>query len=341
MSSVNEPRRILVIQTAFLGDIVLTLPLIRALKKYKPETELYLLTTPIGSSLLEAQHIVDRIIVYDKRADDKGIIPLLKQIKLLKELNIDTVVSPHRSIRSGLIALLSGAHKRIGYNLFHLIPFYNVRVKRNRYLHEVDRILSLLAPLNIRISNDERYPLLKTNKISRQKQLIFIAPGSTWAKKQWTQEGYAELIKLLYKNGYSTVLLGSKDERAVADRIKMLAGVEVQDMVGKTDLNALVDLLSGIGLLVTNDNGAMQVAQAVQTPIVAIFGPTVPEQGFAPIRDNTCIVENKGLYCRPCSPHGPDECPEGHFLCMRSITPDAVFRAINDLLQKQETAKQY
>jgi len=331
-NNTNEPRRVLVIQTAFLGDIVLTIPLLRALKKYNPEAEVYLLTTPTGKELLKGQDIVDKIIVYDKKDTEKGISALINKIRFIRTLNIDTVISPHRSIRSGLIALMSGAHIRIGYRLFYLIPFYNIRIKRNKNIHEIDRIVSLLDVFGIRLSNEERYPLLKTGKITRQGRLIGIAPGSNWYTKQWTQQGYAELIKLLHKDGYSIVLIGNDSDKNTADKIKAMAGVGVNDMVGKTDIKELVELLSSIMLLVTNDNGAMQVAQAVNTPIVAIFGPTVPEQGFAPIRPNTIVVENKGLYCRPCSPHGPMECPEGHFLCMKSITPEVVFKAVNSMI---------
>lgn len=333
MNNQNEPRRVLVIQTAFLGDIVLTIPLIKTLRKYKPNIELFFLTTPVGKSLLENQHITDRIIVYDKKGVDKGNRSLSNKIKEIRTYNIDTVISPHRSFRSGIIALFSGAGKRIGYNLPHLIPFYNIRFKRDKNMHEIDRILSLLKPFNMELLEEERYPIFETKNTVRKEKTVGIAPGSTWGTKQWTLEGYAELVKQLHEKGYSIVLIGSNSDKVVADKIKSIAGVEVNDMVGKTDLKELAELLSGLTLLVTNDNGAMQVAQAVNTPIVAIFGPTVPEQGFAPIRPNTIVIESEGLYCRPCSAHGPMECPEGHFLCMKSITPEAVLKAGEELVE--------
>ncbi len=336
MNIPNEPRRILVIQTAFLGDIVLTIPLLKALKKYKPDIELFFLTTPVGKSLLDDQHIIDKIIVYDKKGVDKGIKALLDKVKEVKTYNVDTVISPHRSLRSGIIALFSGAHNRIGYNLSHLIPFYNIRVKRSKDMHEVDRILSLLKPLNIQAAEEERYPSLDAQNSIRKNTLIGIAPGSTWGTKQWTHEGYAGLIKRLHEKGYSTVLIGSKSDKTVADRIKAIVGIELDDITGKTDLKELIKLLSSLRLLVTNDNGAMQVAQAVNTPIAAIFGPTIPEQGFAPIRPNTVVIESKGLYCRPCSAHGPMECPEGHFLCMKSITSEIVFKVVEEMIDKTE-----
>ena len=331
MNIPNEPRRILVIQTAFLGDIVLTIPLLRALRKYRRKTELFFLTTPSGYSLLEDQRIVDQIIVYDKKGVDKGGTALFDKMKEVRACSIDMVLSPHRSFRSGLIALFSGAKYRIGYNLSHLLPFYNVRVGRDKGRHEIDRILSLLDPLGIKVSEGERFPSLVARNAIRQEKLIGIAPGSTWGTKQWTQEGYAELIKRLHEKGFRMVLIGNKDDAAVADRIKVIAGVGLDDMTGKTGLKELRELLSSIRLLISNDNGAMQVAQALNTPIAALFGPTVPEQGFAPIRPNTVVIESKGLYCRPCSAHGPMECPEGHFLCMKSITPDAVCKVVEEM----------
>ncbi len=331
MNIPNEPRRILVIQTAFLGDIVLTLPLLKALKKYRPDIELLFLTTLVGKSLLDDQHIIDKVIVYDKKGIDKGIKALLDKVKEVRTYHVDTVISPHRSLRSGIISLFSGAGNRIGYSLPHLIPFYNVRVNRDKGMHEIDRILSLLNPVQIHVAKGERYPSLEIKDAIRNDKLVGIAPGSTWGTKQWTEDGYATLIRQLDEKGYSIELIGSSNDKMVADKIKAIAGVKVNDMVGKTDLKELIKLLSSLRLLVTNDNGAMQVAQAVNTPIVAIFGPTVPEQGFAPIRQNTLVIESKGLYCRPCSAHGPMECPEGHFLCMKAITPDAVFKAVEKM----------
>ncbi len=335
MNSPHEPQRILIIQTAFLGDIVLTLPLIRALTTYKPGVKLLFLTTPVGRSLLDGQRGIDTIIVYDKKGADRGIRGLVRAIKKIRQHAVDTVISPHRSFRSGLVALFSGARQRIGYNLPYLLPFYTIRVHRQKAAHEIDRILALLKPLRLDVSGDDRYPVLQAGTTVRNDRRIGIAPGSTWGTKQWTEEGYARLIQLLHGQGYEIVLIGSEADRAVAGRIQRAAEVALDNMTGRTNLRQLVDLLAGLRLLITNDNGAMQVAQALDTPIAALFGPTVPEQGFAPLRPNTMVIESKGLYCRPCSAHGPMECPEGHFLCMKSITPEAVFKAVIHLMEQR------
>ncbi len=333
MNNPNEPQRVLIIQTAFLGDIVLTIPLIRALKKYKPGAALLLLTTPVGKSLLEGQHGIDTILVYDKKGADHGIRGFVRTVREIRRQSVDTVLSPHRSFRSGLIALFSGARQRIGYNLLHLVPFYNIRVDRKKTGHEIDRILSLLKPLSLEVSGDDRYPALQAATAVRHDRLIGIAPGSVWGTKQWTEEGYTRLVQMLHAQGYEIVLIGSEEDTAVAGRIQRAAGIPLDNRAGRTNLRQLADLLAGLRLLITNDNGAMQVAQALNTPIAALFGPTVPEQGFAPIRPNTVVIESKGLYCRPCSAHGPRECPEGHFLCMKSITPEAVFKTVQEMLQ--------
>ncbi len=332
MNKPNDPRRVLVIQTAFLGDIVLTIPLLSALKRHRPGASVYLLTTPVGKALLDGRGMADGIIAYDKKGSEKGAAALLRKITEIRAFNIDTVISPHRSLKSGIIALLSGARTRIGYALPHLFPFYNLRVRRHAAVHEIDRILALLGPLDMALTPVERYPLLNARNGKRDPKLIGIAPGSVWGTKRWTEQGYAELIKKLHGDGFDVVLIGSKPDADAAGRIESMAGAGVRNTAGVTDMPGLIDLLSGIGLLVTNDNGAMQVAQALNTPIVAIFGPTVPEQGFAPVRPNTVVVENKGLACRPCSAHGPASCPEGHFLCMEAVTPDTVYKAVKEML---------
>ncbi|MCL4478602.1 MAG: glycosyltransferase family 9 protein [Deltaproteobacteria bacterium] len=332
MNKNDEPHLILIIQTAFLGDIVLTIPFLRVLRSHFKNAEILLLTTPVGEELLNDQDVADRIIIYDKNGRERGLKSYAAKIKEIKAYNFDTVISPHRSMRSGTIALFSGAKNRVGYSIPSLIPFYNVRVKRDKLQHEVDRIFALLEPFHIKPSSGERYPLINVTGIQRSSNTIGIAPGSVWHTKRWLGKGYADVIKQLHKNDFNIVLIGSKEDKPVSDRIRSLVDAEITDLTGKTDIHDLIKTIAGLTLLITNDNGAMQVAQAVNTPIIAIFGPTIPEQGFAPMRPNTVIVQAGKLYCRPCSPHGPNECPEGHFLCMNSIKPEHVMNAVHALL---------
>lgn len=155
---------------------------------------------------------------------------------------------------------------------------------------------------------------------------IFLAPGSVWNTKRWLQSGYEELARLLLIRGYAVELVGSRDEKTLCDDIcSNVPGVVSH--AGETSLSGLVDLLSGGTALICNDSGAMHAAATVGLPTVALFGPTVLAQGFRPWQ-NSAIVVQRDLPCRPCGRHGGRICPIGTHECMRSIQAAEVMRAL-------------
>ncbi|MBM2839343.1 MAG: lipopolysaccharide heptosyltransferase [Deltaproteobacteria bacterium] len=325
----DEFKNILVVQTAFPGDIVLTTPLFKALKKRFPESRLSVVTTPQGLELLRDIKEIDSLVSYDKRGREPHIFRFLRLINKLRKESFDLCISPHRSFRTALMVYGSGAGERIGYSDAALPAIYTRKVFRDNNLHEVERVLSILDPLGIESGRLDKMPYLeissetwgRTKKIfddagiSPNDMVIGIAPGSVWGTKRWTTEGYASLIdRLIERYDARVILLGSPSERDAGDKIIALTRQRPVDLIGKTTLRGLVAVIDRCSLLIGNDSAPGHIASARMVPVVSIFGPTVPSFGYYPYGKDTVIVEKKEIPCRPCHHHGPDKCPEGHFL---------------------------
>jgi heptosyltransferase-2 len=159
---------------------------------------------------------------------------------------------------------------------------------------------------------------------------IAVAPGSVWATKRWP--GFAELARALASE-YRIVIIGADADRPFADEILSATGGRAVDATGRLSLLASAELIRRSALLVTNDSLPLHLASAMNTPTVAVFGPTVPEFGFGPLATKAAIAGLSGLACRPCDRHGPRQCPLGHWRCMREITPTMVGVLVRDLLR--------
>lgn len=339
----KEHKSILVFQTAFPGDIVLTTPLFKALKKRFPESKLSVLTTPPGYELLRDIKEIDSLISYDKKGMDRGISGLVRLVRRLRDERFDICFSPHRSQRTALILYGAGIPVRIGFSDASLSFLYSERVDRDLSLHEVERVLSLLKPLGLENTGLDKAPYLgisaevwkKAKKIfedagiSSDDTVVGVAPGSVWGTKRWTAEGYASLINRLTDSyDAKVILIGSSSERETGDKIVSLVRNRPVDLVGKTSLRELIAVIDRCKLLIGNDSAPGHIATARMVPVVSIFGPTVPKFGYSPYGKDVAIVE-KELPCRPCHHHGPEKCPEGHFRCMRDITVEDVMKAVN------------
>ena len=181
---------------------------------------------------------------------------------------------------------------------------------------------------------DRFHSALRTRHADPDVPLVGIAPGSVWATKRWTVEGYATLLTALRREwGATAVLLGSASDAPYAEAVHHAAGGAGVNLAGQTDLGMLVAAIDQCLILVANDSAPVHIAVARDTPVVAIFGPTVPQQGFGPYTDRARIVERQ-LACRPCSRHGGPQCPIGTHACMREISPEDVQRAVRDLLRQ-------
>jgi heptosyltransferase II len=340
-------QKILVVQTSFLGDTVLTLPLLAEIKRRFPGSKLSLLCTPLGQELLLDYPIVDEIIVDDKKNADRGWIGLWRKAKLLRAKRFTLALCPHKSFRSGLLLFLANIPLRVGFTQSKSSFLFHVRVNRNAERHDVERTLSILEGLGIRIDDCERAPDLPiaasfeeevTKRllmagVDTSKMLVGIHPGSVWATKRWSAEGFARLIGLL-KEKYpcEIILFGGPEDAQVVANVQNLCGGRAVSLVDRISLRELPAALSLCRVVITNDSGPMHIAVARGVPVVAIFCATTPELGFYPYSAKAVVVE-KSLPCRPCSSHGSRRCPLGTEDCIRLIGAEEVFHAVGQLLE--------
>ena len=330
--------RILIIHTAFIGDIVLSTPLIKKIKDTYPDSDITYVTTPSGEAILKNNPHLNNIIVYDKRGEHKGISGVWQLGKRLRYENFNMVITPHRYLRSSILSWLSRSPIRKGYDIASGSCLFTEKIKYDRTKHEVDKLLSFVAPENKKRYEIELYPgekekmkgdnLWKENLLE-DKKVVVLAPGSKWFTKQWPVEYFNKLAKSLKKlSNVRLIVVGGKDEINLP-----IEKENIIDMRGKTSLLELADILSRADVVVTNDSSPIHIASAFKKPrIFALFGPTIEKFGFFPWSLNSKVFQVDGLKCRPCGIHGGKSCPEKHFKCMRDILPEEVFNEIKEYL---------
>ena len=333
----------LVIQTSFLGDTVLTTPLLVQLAR---RGEVDVLTTPASAALLANHPSVRTIVVYDKRGVDRGLAGFWRLAQRLRAARYEVAFLAQGSLRSAALAVVAGIPSRVGFDTSAGRWLYTKRVAHRDDLHHAARLLRLARPNGRPAATDELRPslhpgddersavnaLLARHGVAPGEPLIALAPGSVWATKRWPY--YAQLAALLERHG-RVAIVGGADDAELARAI-VAAAPRAIDATGHLSLLASAELIGRAAALVTNDSAPMHLASAMGTPTVSIFGPTVPAFGFGPLAPTSIVVGHDGLTCRPCDRHGPQRCPLGHFRCMRELDADMVAEQVRSLLPSRD-----
>jgi len=326
---------ILIIQTAFIGDVVLSTPLVEKVRDAYPDGKITYVTTPVGASILRNNPNLEEIIEYDKRGEHKGIKGLFILGKRLKYKNFDLVICPHRYLRSSLLAWLTGCNRRLGYDNAAGKLLFTEKIPYDKDKHEVEKLLSFIKGNEGKRYDIKLYPGKKEreridNIWKKQniegKKVVTIAPGSKWFTKKWPVEYFNTLIEKLGKrDDIVMILIGGKDELF----LNLKETVNTVNLIGETNLLEVAEIARRSDIVLTNDSSPIHIASAwPETHIIAIFGATVEELGFFPWSRNSQVIENKGLPCRPCGLHGGKKCPKGHFKCMLELKPEMVLSKI-------------
>ena len=329
----------LVVQTSFLGDTVLTTPLIAELARRGPVD---VVTTPASAALLANHPGIRSLIPYDKRKADSGIGGFFRMAKRLRAFSYDTAYLAQGSLRSAALAMAGGVGRRVGFASHAGRPLYTERVEYREDLHHAARLLRLAKPNAVPTPAEIRprlYPgipergavdrlLALHDSLGDDRPVVALAPGSVWATKRWPF--YADLARELSARAH-VVVIGSPEDAPLADAI-IAAGNGVINAVGALTLLGSAELIRRCNVLVTNDSAPQHLASAVDTPTIAIFGPTVPSFGFGPLARESATMGHDALNCRPCDKHGPQRCPLGHWRCMRELTAGMVAEKVIEVL---------
>ncbi len=351
----NAPGRILIFQTAFLGDVVLTLPLAQVLKRELPECRVSFVVIPVAASVLEGHPAVHDVIVYDKKKSQRGLSAAVVLSRALRDRAFDVALVPHRSLRSALIVAAAGIPRRIGFDTSAGRMLLTVRVPYRGDVHEIDRNLSLLGPLGLRSPEEPLLPEIHPSRADREAvdgllrgdetraerpgpgMMVALAPGSVWKTKRWPEEKFLALARLLRESGLSLALVGGPEDRPLCTRIADGPGGAAVNAAGMLTPMQSAELIRRCRVLVSNDSAPAHLAMGVRTPVVAIFGATVPGFGFAPRGPFDRVIETAGLPCRPCSIHGGHSCPIITFDCMERITPRSVHDAVIEITRRPDS----
>lgn len=341
----NQPKKILVFQTAFLGDVVLTLPMIQRLQRAYPTAEIDVVTTPAAADLLRNHPAISTIIHYDKRKAQSGLRGIIAMAIFLQRRSYDLAIAPHRSLRTALILALAGIPERIGFSTASGKFLYHRLVRYVKEHHEIERDIDLLSAIGISPDRKELPSLFPSDadeefiskflfehEVADQQRMIAIAPGSVWATKRWPAERFAHLAVMLADAGYEILIIGGKEDRDLAQSVVATAKHKhIYDTSGQLTLLQSAELIGRCRVLVTNDSAPLHMGVAMGTPVAAIFGATVPAFGFGPYGEKDIVIETNGLTCRPCAIHGGKSCPIKTFDCMKRIEAEAVFGKVTAL----------
>ncbi len=327
-------KRILIIQTAFLGDVILATPVVSELKRIFPSAEIDVLVKKGTESLLQNNPNIRYCITLDKsKGKYRSMIQLIKQFRSQK---YDLVINLHRFASSGIIAGFSGAKKKYGFkkNPFsfmysksfgHEISFTAASGSGN-VTHEVERNLSLIQEFGaVSLKRPELFPTKdQFDKVKSFQTVPYFcfAPASVWFTKQLPKEKWIELIQR-YSGSGRIILLGGKDDRKLCDEIiqtsKITNGL---NLAGELNLLESAALMKSAQRNFVNDSGPLHIASAMNAPVTAFFCSTIPAFGFGPLSEDSNIAQVENLACRPCGLHGHKACPKRDFKCGNEIKID-------------------
>jgi heptosyltransferase-2 len=330
---IEDSNNILIINTAFLGDVALTAVLTQRLRNDYPELVISVLTTPTGAEVLKPINSIDHIYILDKKGSHSSIDDTIALAKKLSDYKFDIIISLHKSYRTSQIVKNIDAKVKIGYDLASNKRVYTNLNKYKFHLHEAARYQSFLykdfvfQEIDLTIDPSEMNYidnlLLQSNYVEGNKNIV-LAPGSVWNTKKWGNDNYFELAEII-PNNYNVIFIGGS-----ADKFELPS--RSVDLMGKTSFEQSYYILQLADVLITNDSAPTHFATITNTPTVTIFGATHPMFGFSPLAEKSIIVQNEQLKCRPCRIHGEEVCPLGTLECMNSIRPKHVYEKALEIM---------
>ncbi|MCX7728503.1 MAG: glycosyltransferase family 9 protein [Bacteroidia bacterium] len=318
------PNKILIIQTAFIGDAVLATSVAEELHTTFPNSKIFLLVKKGNENIFE-HHPFLTIWTHDKTNKYSSLLTLLKKIR---QEHFDVVINLHRYLSSHLLTILSGASFKAGFQSILKI-FYTHTVPHffKKGVHEIHRYHTLVEPLtkNNKIFLPKLYPSSQLPKnFLPTKKYVCMFPGSVWATKQLPPSKWIELIKK-FPDTIDVYLCGAKSEKDLCEYIKIKSEKNnVHNIAGQHQLKEIVDIIHHSVRIYVNDSAPLHIASALHKPLSAFFCSTVTDFGFYPLSEDSQVIEVNGLECRPCGVHGYNQCPKHHFKCGLDINVNYV-----------------
>ncbi|HVK49277.1 MAG TPA: glycosyltransferase family 9 protein [Pseudobacter sp.] len=330
--------KFLIVRFSSIGDIVLTTPVVRCLKKQAATAEVHFLTKKSFLPVLAANPYIDKVHAIDNNLDE--------MIERLDEEDFDYIIDLHHNLRT--LRVKRGLEKQsFSFSKLNIQKWLLTSFKINRMpdVHIVDRYLDTLK--SFRIKNDglgldyfiPEQDHVKEEDIptSHHAGYIGLVIGAALNTKKYPLHKLKELAAII---DHPIILLGGKEDREEGDAIAAIDPVKIYNACGKFNINESADLVRRSNLIISNDTGLMHIASAFRKPVISLWGNTVPEFGMYPyypsgMKQSFDIMEVKGLSCRPCSKIGYDKCPKKHFKCMELIAAESVYEKVKHRLGRK------
>ncbi len=334
--------KILVIQTAFIGDAVLTLPMIQKLKALFSESEIDVLAIPSTSEIFHSSPYVNQVVVLDKRGKHKSIFSLLKFIKEIKKNNYTKIYSPHRSFRTSLIVMNLGVDETFGFSNSIFKHVYKHVVEYDTGYHEVQRNLDLIGydhKNDWRILPEVAVPKSSGEKVEKylndfalNGRTAAIAPGSIWNTKVYPSMYFEEVIDFLSKRSFKIFLIGSEKEKSLCQGFAEKFKDKVVNTAGQFSLIDTIEFLKKMNILISNDSAPTHLGMCADVPVLTLYCSTIPDFGFFPYNNGSSFLSYDDLDCKPCGIHGYEQCPIKTFACGYQLKPEVVISKIMEML---------
>jgi heptosyltransferase-2 len=341
----NTQKSIVFIQTAFIGDLFLSLPTLEKIRKTYPTHKIILVCKKGLSEYFIKENKVDLAFEVEKGKSNSYSEAVFK----INQHDVDVVVCPHRSFRSALLAFQIKAAVKVGFRSWWGRLIFKRTVTYHKNWPDVIRQMNILSVLSqtVRIEIEKKdwsflnfcdstgafpqiplffqfpngLPQIQNNRI------VAIFPGSVWKTKQWTIEGFTEVTTQLLIHGYRVYLMGGPTEKEICDQIREI-NPKAENWAGRLSLYESIVMLKECQQVLCNDSAPAHMAASLGIPAVSIFGPTTVGLGFSPWNDQSFVVENLLIDCRPCGAHGHHQCPQGHHRCMKDLKSKEVIQKL-------------
>ncbi len=328
--NITDGKYILIVRLSSLGDVLLTTPLIRSLKKQNPTLKIDFLVRSEYSDLLKSNPYLSTIHLFSR---DDGENKKLK-IKLI-EMKYDCIIDLQNNLRSKLfLKNLTGEVLTFNKKRFEKVLLVHMKINLLKEAQQLPIRYSETIP-GFKLDNgglDLFLPENISSRIAEKQNIVGLCPGARHFTKRWQKENFIALGKMLIEKEFSIALFGGKSDKELCEEISKAVPGSI-DLSTDDDILQLAKDMQQCDAIVCNDSGLMHAASAVKVPIAAIYGSTVREFGFTPYGCKNIILENNSLTCRPCSHIGKKKCPQKHFRCMIELTPQQAFESINKVLK--------
>ena len=344
----NKPKKILIVRTDRLGDVILSTPVIENLRKNFPKSYIAFMCRPYTKDALEGNPYLDEVLVYDKYDQHKNLGGTIEFVKMLRKKKFDWAIILHPTNRVHLVTFLATIPVRIGWNkdMSFLLTKKIPHTKQQGKKHEMEYTLDILRELDIPVvSKDLYFPIqpqaeqkvdeiLNNYGIEKEERFVVIHPSASCPSKRWPDKSFSELVSMIKDHlKLNVIVIAAPTEKQHGQKI--IEENDVIDIRGKLPIAQIAVLLNKTTLFISNDSGPVHIAAAFKTPVISIFGRKDP--GLAPLRwrplgENSYFF-HKDAGCQKCLAH---DCDKG-FLCLREIKPEEVFELAKKILYTSQT----